>query len=106
MIFSADAADAIWHEGGTNVDEVFPVRELEMLGENQVERNWDRKEVAAGDPIPVGQRNSTLYHNAVNEFWRSGDGEKVWEMLLVYKITVCVPLQSIEIIRLGLHHNI
>lgn len=97
MIFGTDAADAIWHEGGTNVDEVFPVRELEMLGENQVERNWDRKEVAAGDPIPVGQRNSTLYHNAVNEFWRSGDGEKVWEMLLDWNARCEQPLGETEI---------
>lgn len=33
-------------------------------------------------------------------------GEQTPGLMLVYKITVCVPLQSIEIIRLGLHHNI
>lgn len=98
MIFGSDPADVIWHEGGTNVDEVFVPEKMENTVREPAGRRWEREEdLTEEDAIPNGQRNDTLHRIAVKEFRRTGDEAQVWAVMMIRNKKCEPPLEESEL---------
>ena len=97
MIFGSDPADVIWHEGGTNVDEVF-VPEKGKHGKRAGRKEMGKRRRSHRRRChPNGQRNDTLHRIAVKEFRRTGDEAQVWAVMMIRNKKCEPPLEESEL---------